>query len=172
MSSIQQIVSLYSIANIARLSANVWVDVYSSDTPLTFDLWPFTRLLFINTTNHFNWFFFFKFCLFIWTVHNLIIVFSHFIKHIIKSNCFGLPHCKSQIKQWLFLKVYIWMTYAFEWTTRSYGSNYRVLYADTEQNIFFIIYEMLNGLNDISRSVLDSVWMFFFFHILGLYCIE
>lgn len=38
---------------------------------------------------------FFTFCLFIWTVHNLIIVFSHFILHIIKSNCFGLPHCKS-----------------------------------------------------------------------------
>lgn len=26
---------------------------------------------------------------------------------------------------------------------------------------FFIIYEMLNGLNDISRSVLYSIWMYF-----------
>jgi len=72
-------VSLYSIANIARLSANVWVDVCSSDTPLTFDLWPFTLLLFINTTNHFNWFFFSSnfVCLFelfiTWSLFSLIL---------------------------------------------------------------------------------------------------
>ncbi len=148
----------------SRLSANIWIDVCSSDTALTFDLWPFTHLLFINTI-HFNWFrFFFTFCLFIWTVHNLIIVFSHLSYTLLSQIVLVYRianHWSPAVTRALLFSLGVWMTYTFARTTHSYGLDYRVWHADTEQNVFFVIYDMLNDLSDISRSVLYSIWMHF-----------
>lgn len=70
-------------------------------------------------------------------------------------------HWSPAVTQALLFSLGVWMTYTFARTTHSYGLNYRVWYADTEQNVFFIIYDMLNAWNDISRSVLYSIWMYF-----------
>lgn len=108
---------------------------------------------------------FFHICLFIWTVHNLIIVFSHFILHVIKSNCFGLPHCKSlesSSDSGLLFSLGVWMTYTFARTTHSYGLNYRVWCRHSTKCIFhYLWYVESNALNDISRSVLYSILMYF-----------
>lgn len=147
----------------SRLSANIWIDVCSSDTALTFDLWPFTHLLFIITTNHFNWFHFFHFCLFelfiTWSLFSLILSYTLLSQIVLVYRITN--HLSPAVTQALLFSLGVWMTYTFARTTHSYGLNYRVWHADTEQNVFFIIYDMLNALNDISRYVLYSIWMYF-----------
>lgn len=126
-----------------RWSAWVWVDVFCSATAVTFDLWPFTRLLFINTTNMFNW---------IWSFRSL---FSRFITWLCPG---GFSLDSSSIRNQIALvyhtanssitltqagndsvfacflnkRVYGWHTLCERTTYGSYGLNYRVRHVDAQ----------------------------------------
>lgn len=155
-----------------RLSVGVWVDIRCSDTAVTFDLWPFTRLLFINTTNIFNWIGFFSilvclFSLFITWLFRDWVLFSFILYS--KSNRFGLPHCKSKyysytVQQWLSLCLFlkqacVWMTYTlWENDTFIWFKLQGTTCGRATMRLYFLYYLWYaERLNKFSRSLLCSV---------------